>query len=299
MLRLIQCTVLLLVLHSVMSATSNPVIIPKNDNIETCPLQEKRDLAIQGIGASVQAAIMEDFGNSLSCESGLWHRVAHLNMSDPAQRCPSAWTENSTNGVRTCGRPLSSSGSCLSAFYPTGRQYSRVCGRAIGYQYGSTEAFSHQAVATIDSYYVYGVSVTHGLPRNHIWTFAAGVSEGGYTPVVKDGTALAAILVILIMFSHLHLLGITTTVSRAIQEIGTLLIISTPMTHSGMVSSVKASVAAMGSLLHGSVWSYPTQRLTISRSAYVSLKKVMMILKSSCLNYTFNKRNYMYDFSFY
>ena len=181
MLRLVQCTVLLLVLHSVMSATSNPVIIPKNDNIETCPLQEKRDLAIQGIGASVQAAIMKDFGNSLSCGSGLWHRVAHLNMSDPAQRCPSAWTENSTNGVRTCGRPPSSYGSCLSTFYPTGRQYSRVCGRAIGYQYGSTDAFSYQAVATIDSYYVYGVSVTHGLPRNHIWTLAAGLTEGGHT----------------------------------------------------------------------------------------------------------------------
>ena len=55
-----------------------------------------------------------------------------------------------------------------------------MCGRVIGYQYGSTDAFLFQSVATIDSYYVYGVSVTHGLPRNHIWTFAAGETEGGY-----------------------------------------------------------------------------------------------------------------------
>jgi hypothetical protein len=50
---------------------------------------------------------------------------------------------------------------------------------AIGYQYGSTDAFSYNAVETIDSYYVYGLSVTHGFPRNHIWTFAAGLTEGG------------------------------------------------------------------------------------------------------------------------
>ena len=188
MLRLTQCSILLLVLHSVMSATLNVVTIPEGDESnETCPLQEKRDVAIQGVRASVQTAIETlltqglELEVSSSCGSGQWYRVAHLNMSDPAQQCPSAWTENSTDGVRTCGRPPSSYGSCLSTVYPTGRQYSRVCGRAIGYQYGSTEAFDYWAVETIDSYYVYGVSVTHGCPRNHIWTFAAGVSEGGYS----------------------------------------------------------------------------------------------------------------------
>ena len=55
-----------------------------------------------------------------------------------------------------------------------------MCGRAIGYQIGSPDAFGHQAVAQIDSFYVYGVSITHGIPRNHIWTYAAGLSEGLY-----------------------------------------------------------------------------------------------------------------------
>ena len=184
MARLIQCAILLLVMHSAISATVNVIsILPENDETETCPTQEKRDGAIHSTKASVQTVIetTPNLAASLNCGSGEWYRVAHLNMSDPSQRCPSAWTENSTSGIRTCGRPVTSSGSCLSTSYATSCQYSRVCGRVIGYQYGSTEAFAYQAVAIIDSYYVYGVSVTHGTPRNHIWTLAAGVSEGGYT----------------------------------------------------------------------------------------------------------------------
>jgi hypothetical protein len=66
-----------------------------------------------------------------------------------------------------------------------------------------------------------------------------------------------------------------------------------------MASSVKASVAAMVNLLHGSVWSYQTQRLMILRSVYVALNEVLMILKPSCLNYTFNKAKLnMRDFGF-
>ena len=44
-----------------------------------------------------------------------------------------------------------------------------------------TDAFFHLAHSQpIDSYYVYGVSITHGTPHNHIWTYASGVSEGLY-----------------------------------------------------------------------------------------------------------------------
>jgi hypothetical protein len=44
-------------------------------------------------------------------------------------------------------------------------------------------AFGFSAVDQddIDTYYVYGVSITHGSPRNHIWTLAAGISEGAHT----------------------------------------------------------------------------------------------------------------------
>ena len=51
-------------------------------------------------------------------------------------------------------------------------------------RYASPDAFQRiptNLVATIDNSYVEGVSVTHGTPRNHIWTFAAGLSENSST----------------------------------------------------------------------------------------------------------------------
>ena len=61
--------------------------------------------------------------------------------------------------------------------------YSHICGRVTGYQYTSTDAFYSNTLETltIDSYYVDGVSITHGPAgsRQHIWTFAAGLSEPG------------------------------------------------------------------------------------------------------------------------
>ena len=52
-----------------------------------------------------------------------------------------------------------------------------MCGRAIGYQYGTPDVFGYDAINSIDSYYVYGVSITHGTPHNHIWMLATGLCE--------------------------------------------------------------------------------------------------------------------------
>ena len=52
--------------------------------------------------------------------------------------------------------------------------------RIIGYQKGlidAFEAYDDGRVTTIDGAYVSGVSLTHGSPRQHIWTFAAGRTE--------------------------------------------------------------------------------------------------------------------------
>ena len=56
-----------------------------------------------------------------------------------------------------------------------------MCGRIKAYQWGQALAFYNyhrRYVTTIDAAYACGVSVTHGSPRNHIWTFVAGRSEG-------------------------------------------------------------------------------------------------------------------------
>ena len=54
-----------------------------------------------------------------------------------------------------------------------------MCGRIRGYQFGKTGAFYSSIYQGINSYYVDGVSLTHGGAgrRQHIWTFAAGRSE--------------------------------------------------------------------------------------------------------------------------
>ena len=49
----------------------------------------------------------------------------------------------------------------------------------MGYQDRSPDAFDPFITEynTIDTFYVDGVSLTHGSPRRHLWTYAAGVSE--------------------------------------------------------------------------------------------------------------------------
>lgn len=119
------------------------------------------------------------------CGDGLWNQIANLDMTDPAQECPQGW-RGYEGSVRCCGRPVLVRSSCPAAFFPAyGYKYSKVCGRATGYQQGSPDGFasddSGEPSETVDGMYVDGVSVTHGNPRTHIWTFAAGLLENGNT----------------------------------------------------------------------------------------------------------------------
>ena len=160
----------------------NTTVIP-TDGSETCPSQEEQRNAHLKISHDVLTALAS-FSLIPECGKGLWKRVAYLNMSDPLQQCPSAWRLYSSNEVRACGRPINSSQSCPAVLYPTGHQYHRVCGRIIGYQVGTPGAFhsvnADRQPTTLDDPYVDGVSVTYGHPHSHIWTLAAGVTEGSY-----------------------------------------------------------------------------------------------------------------------
>ncbi len=120
--------------------------------------------------------------------TGAWMRVAHIDMTDPSHNCPKGFKEIRRNESphRTCGRMVSHTG-CVSTSFPVhGVDYKRVCGRVIGYQVGSPDAFYPHInrEQTIDGYYINGISLTHGLtPRQHIWSFAGAVGEhyhGGY-----------------------------------------------------------------------------------------------------------------------
>ena len=54
--------------------------------------------------------------------------------------------------------------------YSTGQAYSKVCGRIIGYQFKTPDAF-HQYNAKID---FDGMNITRGAQRDHIWSYVAG-----------------------------------------------------------------------------------------------------------------------------
>ena len=115
-------------------------------------------------------------------------RVANLDMTDPNQNCPAGFrlVNRTSAPLRTCGRP--GPVGCVSTTFQTyGVEYSHVCGRVIGYQDRTPDAFAPYADSsggmTIDSYYVNGVSFTHGQsPRQHIWTFAGAVEEVARIP---------------------------------------------------------------------------------------------------------------------
>ena len=109
---------------------------------------------------------------------GVWKRIAGFNIT-AGDDCPSPWVERSHNDVNFC-TSTSGSKSCSSVSYSTnGMSYQRVCGRASGYQKGTPDAFSSNR-DNINSYYVDGLSITHGNgSHQHIWTYAAGLTGSG------------------------------------------------------------------------------------------------------------------------
>ena len=118
------------------------VVIPGDSfNTNVCPSVTKRAEVFQWIESNVTAITSDihDTGETQDhCGVGSWYQVAYLNMTNPSEQCPAAWREYNTNGVRACGRV---DFGCQGTFYPTGRQYSKVCGRIIGYQVATPGAF--------------------------------------------------------------------------------------------------------------------------------------------------------------
>ena len=108
----------------------------------------------------------------------VWKRVGYLNMSDPTQQCPNSW-QTFSSPVASCAKK--GSGPCDSVNITSGASYQMVCGRFLGYQVGTPDAFLSYAGLgwSLETYYVDGVSITYGSPgnRHHVYTYAAGIRE--------------------------------------------------------------------------------------------------------------------------
>ena len=152
------------------------VVIP-GDGANSCPSPDTKSTR-QRFSDRVASELSKIYYNINECGEGVWYNLVSINMSDPLSQCPDGWVEENVEGVRACGRG-SVGGSCKSAIFSSDDyEYTKVCGRAIGYQYGNTNAFVEKTTFTFDQTYVDGLSITHGSPRQHIWTFAAGIAEG-------------------------------------------------------------------------------------------------------------------------
>ena len=132
----------------------------------------------------------------LCSSGGGWTRIAYLDMSDCSANCPPGFRLYQSGGVRACGRVSFEDFSCQSVKFPSyGISYTQVCGRVVGYQYASPDAIQHGEWKNpqkylggtdtkhndINSAYVDGISLTHGSPRQHIWTFMAGLTGNKIT----------------------------------------------------------------------------------------------------------------------
>lgn len=128
---------------------SDAVVIQGNGG-ESCPVQEMRDTAIADMRYKVNSLFLEQ--RNRTCECGYagagWWIVGFLNMTDSKQNCPGEWQLRSSPR-RTCERRVER-GCSLTAF-SSHASYREVCGRIIGYQYGSTDA-------------LYGPIVSHTTP---------------------------------------------------------------------------------------------------------------------------------------
>ena len=107
-----------------------------------------------------------DMTRSCGGVTGGWMRVAELDMTNSSHQCPSELRQWATTNGRTCRIESDSRGCSI-------QHHIKVCGKIRGFQTGTPDSFANSVRVGLEGNYVDGVSLTHGQPRQHIWTFAA------------------------------------------------------------------------------------------------------------------------------
>ena len=131
-----------------------------------------------GNGSSIR--VYCDMTRTCGGITGGWMQLANIDMTNSSHTCPQG-LRTLTTPLRMCGRSITSAGCSSATFDSHSISYTRACGKIIGYQDRSTDAFRpyhNDQADTIDDTYIDGVSITHGSkPRKHIWSFAAAIDE--------------------------------------------------------------------------------------------------------------------------
>ena len=107
--------------------------------------------------------------------SANWRRIAYFDTTQ-GDSCPSSLrtVTNTATNQTACGRTANHG--CTSLQFSPDGNYSNVCGRVRGYQDHSPDGFD-TGEDSIDSHYIDGISITHGNPRTHLWSYVAGHPE--------------------------------------------------------------------------------------------------------------------------
>ena len=153
----------------------------------TCLIDRNRVNTCQVSLDSVRE-ILQNLTSKPECGEGLWYPVISLDMSNSEQQCPSPWLEESSP-ARSCRSSSPGSVACVSSsvYFPVSwAPYRRVCGMITGYSLSTTNAFTSPTITIrdddINGAYLDGVSVTHGMPRHHIWSFGASGYVDSHCP---------------------------------------------------------------------------------------------------------------------
>ena len=158
------------------SVPENPAVSCKKI-AELRPSYESGYYWIQGASGAVKVYCEMGTNNTFG-ESGGWMRIANVDMGNNQSQCPPGLVYSITEGRRLCRNPNLAPGCYSTTFNTQGVKYRQVCGKVIGYQYYQTNAFGPSRVTPgITQTYVDGVSITHGSPRQHVWTLAAAHDE--------------------------------------------------------------------------------------------------------------------------
>ena len=161
--------------HIVCGQVTNTIRIIQESSNGQCLSVEERERAKNDIHQMVIQSALYGCNGTPG-----WRRVAFINMTDTSYNCPTGLNLTSYS-KRTCGRSHLDLGCSSTAFSVGGLPYSHVCGRIRGYQFGLSRPFFQFSAYSqgILSNLTEGVHLTHGGAgnRQHIWTFAVGLSE--------------------------------------------------------------------------------------------------------------------------
>ena len=162
-------------------------------NINTVFIQKDREICHTEVSHTARATLRSKISNLIQdsigliktctrvCECGYagagWRRVVFLNMTDTDQNCPGEWQIRSSPR-RTCQRSINK-GCSLAAFSTGEANYSEVCGKLIGYQFGSTDALygpMHESSVGLSSTTNPSLGVAIPVPaQTHLYTHAKGM----------------------------------------------------------------------------------------------------------------------------